>query len=235
MVNIAVAVFLGMLLWPTLKASRRCAVGTIALVSVFVANPSFEYMINRAWTDLLALPFLLASAVVWKKHPVASALLLGAALSTKEYFIVFLPVLLLVAYPDRWKRLAYAAAVVIATYLPFALWDPVVLIPRAIKLVDTDRPDSLGLVGYGLSIPVWLSLAATIVVAVYVARRVDALPTMFVAFGAVLSVIFVTGVQAFVNYWVAVTGVVLIGLWLWLRQLDESETVTAADRRGAVA
>jgi uncharacterized membrane protein len=177
--------------------------------------PQLGIIIHGAWTDLIALPFLLGAALLWKKYPISSAVLLGLALSTKPYFLPVLPLLLLWPYGHRFKRLATVGVVVIATYVPFLILD----VPSIVKSLTVGdvvtagvRPDSLGLAGLGINGPRWMSAALALVAAVMLARRGGSTERFFIAMAAVLSVVFVTGFQVFLNYWFLIVGLSIIGL-----------------------
>ncbi len=222
---IAVAAFLLLVISPWTSMSSEVAASRSAIALAFVAMPQLGVMIWGAWTDLIALPILLGAALLWKRHPILSAGLLGLALSTKPYFLPVLPLLLLWPSGPRIKRLVTVGAVVVATYLPFLLLDA----PSVLKTFRLDdlanleyRPDSMGLAGLGINVPRYMSAALSLGAGVVLARRGGPTERFFIAMAAVLAVAFLTAVQVFINYWFLVAGLLIIALAVTLEDAEAS-------------
>ncbi|MCZ7533607.1 MAG: hypothetical protein M5U23_09400 [Acidimicrobiia bacterium] len=217
---VAAACFVTLIVSPWSKMDTEAASARIALALVFVAMPPLGVMISGGWTDLLALPLFLGAAMLWKTRWLASALLLGLALSTKSYFVLALPVLLLWPDKGRWRRIWVIGAAVFTTYLPFLILDaPSILSTINGKTFEAPyRPDSLGLAGMGLNVPRWLSYSLAVITGILVGRRGGAVYRFFIGLSAVFAVVFVTGFQAFINYWVLVVGLILIALVISISQ-----------------
>ena len=137
-----------------------------------------------------------------------TAVLLGLAVASKQYFILLAPVLLLWDDEDRWRRVWIVGAVTLATMLPFAVADPQAFWDAAIAPAfgHDVRPDSLNLIAFGFSPPPWLAAVAATAVAVPLARRGGDGAEFGVAAAAVLGVAFLFGYQAFSNYWLLIFG-----------------------------
>jgi hypothetical protein len=210
----AVGAFVVLLVSPWTHLSQPVAGARVALALLVVSQPFLGFVINRAWTDLIALPLLLGSGMLWRRHPYASSLLLGLALSTKPYFVLALPLLLL--WPDafRWRRVGVTGGVIAATYLPFFLADPTSIV-RTLQLGAAGgpyRPDSLGLAGLGIEVPTVVSLGVAIGLGIWIGRRAGKPERFFVGLALVLAVAFLTGYQSFINYWFLVAGLVVVAI-----------------------
>jgi hypothetical protein len=230
--TIAIAAFVALLLAPWSQLSTPVGAVRAGVALAFVAMPELWIIIWGAWTDLIALPFLLGAAYLWKRHPLASAVLLGLALSTKPYFLPVLPLLLLWPSGPRIKRLVVVGGVVIATYLPFLLLDaPSVLKTfRLEDLVDSPyRPDSIGLAGLGINVPRFLSAAVALTAGVILGRRGGRTERFFMAMAAVLSVAFLTAVQVFINYWFLIAGLLIIALAVMYEDADVQDDEESDD------
>jgi hypothetical protein len=212
---IAVSLFVALLVSPWSKMTTWEGAARIAIALMFVSLPYLGVIIWGAWTDLIALPLLLGAALLWRRYPIASAVLLGLALSTKPYFLAVLPLLLLWPSSRRWKRLFTVGAVVIATYVPFLLLD----VPSVIRSLGVGtyaatpfRPDSVGLAGLSVQVPRALSGAMLLATGVILGRRGGSADRFFLAMAAVMAVAFLTSLHAFPNYWILVVGLLVIAL-----------------------
>jgi uncharacterized membrane protein len=86
---------------------------------------------------------------------VLSAVLLGLALRSKQYFILALPVLLAWNDSFRWGRLWIASGVAVLTVLPGVVLGPLAFWQAVIAGISQAeaRPDSSGLTGLGIDTP----------------------------------------------------------------------------------
>ncbi len=211
---LAAAVFVLLLCAPWAQISDTQRGMRFALALLFTSLPLLGPFIRAGFTDLLALPLILGSAMLWRRHTVAASVLLGLALSTKPYFAIALPLLLLWRDGDRWKRTMVVGLTAFATYVPFLMWDA----EAVLMTISTDqvalpyRPDSLGLAGLGVNVPRWLSYLLAGSLAVVVALRGGPAHRFFAGLAAVLSVVFLTGFQAFINYWALVAGLAIVAI-----------------------
>lgn len=181
-------------------------------IVLLLAHPMVGHVVSRGWTDLLALPFLAGSLMIWRTRPVLSAILLGLAFSTKQYFVVALPLLVLHTDSERVRRAWTVIAIAIAVHLPIVLVAPGSLSVLFDHLGLPARPDSLALVGLGIDVPGVVGLLAILAVSLLLSRSLPS-PTQFViSLAAVLAVVFLMGSQAFINYWLAVYGIVILGI-----------------------
>ena len=186
--------------------TRRQAGALIALGLAIVVQPWLGTILWFGWTDPITLPLLLGAGLLWRRHPALSAVLLGLAFGTKQYFVLALPLLLAWSDAYRWKRTVIASGVAVLTLLPAVLLDPVAFWNATIALSFTapGRLDSSSLAGVGLDLPFWVVIALSVGVAVWMGRAGGSSGRFQLALAATLSVAFLFGFQAFMNYWYAV-------------------------------
>lgn len=209
----AYALFVVVLLQPWRKRTWEAVLLSTATALMFVALPYLDLVAYIGWTDPIALPFLVVAIRYWNRGPVMAAVALGLALSTKQYFIVVAPVLLLVNDSRRWQRVIIAGATVLATYLPFlSLGTSVIFNPLEQIGGQTYRPDSLGLPNLKVNVPRLISMIAGFIVAGLAGFRGGSAARIALGMCAALSVLFVTGSQLFINYWVVVAGLIVVAL-----------------------
>ncbi len=198
--------------WETM--TRRQGAALIALGLAIVLQPWLGTIIHFGWTDPVSLPLLLAAGLLWRRHPMLSAVLFGLAFGTKQYFVLALPLLLAWNDTYRWKRTLIAGGVAALTLLPAVLINPVAFWDATIAgtLNAPIRLDSSGLAGLGLQLPFWLVVALAIGVAVWMGRTGGSSSRFLLAIAATLSIAFVTGFQAFMNYWYLVGAVAIFSV-----------------------
>lgn len=208
---------------PWQRLSPQVGAMRLALALLFASIPPLGYMIWGAWTDMLALPFLLVGALQWKRRPVLASVMLGVAFSTKPYFVVALPLLLLWSDDFKWKRVGIIGSVVAATYIPFIIADLESILGTIGRgLPKVYRTDSAGLSALGLRIPNWMSYVLTLLVGIGMGVRGGRPYRFMMALAATLAVVFLTGAQVFLNYWLLVVGLVVIALVALVDDRDES-------------
>lgn len=220
---VSAVAWLGVLTVVSGMALRRGRAGdaAFALLIVLAATPAWPIVVFVAWTEPLSLALLFAAISLWRRKWFWSAVLLGLALASKQYFILLLPPLALMKVDHRMRRLGVAAATAFIAWMPplvFGAGD--YLTATVTNLLDIGfRPDSQSLSGlaaaYGadLMIPrfIWLAMIGAVgVVAGYQVRsRVD----VALGFAFTLGFAFWTGL-AFPNYWFLVMGITAVGMLL---------------------
>lgn len=211
---IAVAAAVLLVAAPWLRVPRPQASVRLGAALLLAAGPAFGVVTYFAWVEPLALPFLVVAGRFWRSRPVVSAIALGLALATKQYFVLAPPLLLLRPDEFRWRRVAIVAGTVLATALPFLIWDPGALWDAvvALHLGSLPRPDSVNLVHLGIEVPRWLVVGVPIGLGVWFGRRGGEGYRFMLALAAVLGALFLLGVQAFQNYWYLVASMALIAL-----------------------
>ena len=184
----------------------------LVLAAAFAAQPGWLTIVAQAFTEPVSLALLAGAVVAWRR-PAASAVLLGLALASKQYFIVLLPLVLLIPDRHRCRRAVTALSVVFASLLPVLLdlggfWSSAV----EFHLTRPPRPDSLNLTGFGIEVPTVLLVAISLAVAVFLARGARTAAGFTAAAAATLSVFFLGTGQAFLNYWFLVAGLAVVAV-----------------------
>lgn len=195
--------------WLAVHAIRRDERSQFALAVLLIAvtAPVWPVIWFAGWIEPLSVVLLLAALLLWRDRPVASAILLGLMLATKQYF-VFLAPLVLMHGAQRMRRATITLATVAMTVVPFALADPSAYFQATIgNLLDIGfRPDTQSVsgltheLGLTFELPNALWVAAGIGFIALIARKSET-PGDFAAYVALgLGFAFVIG-QAFPNYW----------------------------------
>lgn len=170
-----------------------------------------------SWTEPLSIGLLLLTAIWWRKKPMWSAIALGLAIASKQYFIFLAPLLLLQKGEPRMKRLFVSFGVALTTVLVGFVPDPNSYVTATIlNLSDIGfRPDSQSLSGLlaanGIEIylpaPIWVVLG--LILALFVSRGSRSAADFVGRSALILGLVFYFG-QAFMNYWFLVAAFLAI-------------------------
>lgn len=195
-----------------LQKSSRSAIGTGAFV-LMASYPAWSVIWYAGWTEPLSLLLFLMTATQWRRHPVLSAVFLGLALASKQYFVFLAPLVLILRDEDAPRRASVAIGTIVATLLP-----PLVVDARAfveatlLNLAEIEfRPDSqsltgvLAITGVEFVLPRWTWFLTGMAVSVGVARLARSRSEFLAGAGAVMAFAFLAGL-AFPNYWFLVAG-----------------------------
>lgn len=200
---IAIAVTVLLLIRPWATMTRAQAGAAVAIGLALVTQPVLSHIVNRGWTEPIAVPMLLGVGLLFRRYPLASAVLLGLTLGLKQYWIVALPLLFIWKDGYRWKRVLIAGCTAALSLLPAfllnpgAAWDSIV-----VDLMEVPaRVDSIGIAGLGWVLPMWLIVAASTGAAWWMGRSGGPAPRFQLGLLATLAVAFLLGSQAFLNYW----------------------------------
>lgn len=197
---------------------RRPAAVLLVLLAM---APGSLALLRNSWTEPVILAGLVGAVALWRTRPVASAVLLGVALASKQYLVPAGAALLVAPLPDRWRRVVTAggaaAAVLTAGFLLGSGYLEAVV---GFHLEQPARPDSANLFGLVARLterptawPGWAGPAAGVVAGVVLGRRAHGPADLMWAFAGSLTATFLFAGQAFPNYWLLVLGlVVLAGL-----------------------
>lgn len=207
--------FLGFMAWGAFGKARPNRNVAAGLFVVLATAPVWPVVWFASWTEPLSLALLVAAAVLWRSKPVPSAVLLGLALASKQYFVFLAPLVLLHKSDRSLQRSLVALGTAAMTIVPALLVDPSAYVMATIgNLTDIGfRPDTQSISGllarFGVEVilPIWLWALLGLVVATVVARLVTTPGEFITGAALILAVVFVTG-QAFPNYWFLVMGLV---------------------------
>lgn len=226
-----------------LRRTRRDAALALAAAGVFLAQAAWIGIVYESWTEAVTLPFLLAAGRWWERRPVVAGILFGLGLATKQYFVLALPLLLVGGDRAARRRSLAALAAAAAVTVPWVVAAPGAFVEATVvhHLTRTPRPDALTLAGAGVVLPGWVAVAAALLVAVVLARRVRSGGDLLMAIAAVLAVFTLLAVRGFANTWWLVAALALATL-LWSPVVTspgdppggEVEGVTAGDHGGVV-
>jgi hypothetical protein len=155
---LAIAAAMALALWligRSLDTPGRGSHLDAAATALFGANPINYLIVFTGWTEAIALPFLVLAAGLWRKNWVASAIALGIAVSTKQYFLLALPLLAVIPDKLRWKRTAVVVGAAAATFVPFLFWDARGLVDGVVMhhITRAPRLDAATLGGIGINLP----------------------------------------------------------------------------------
>lgn len=212
-------VVIGALAWRSLRRDRADA--AFAGFLIVASTPIWLVTLYTAWTEPLQIALFAAAMWLWRRHVVWSAVLLGLALASKQYFIVLLPLLLLMKVERRVTRLAVAGLVALVAWAPPLLVDASNYLDATVRtpLSFGFRPDTLSLpglmaaMGIDFSMPHWLWLGMVAVIGVVAGRMIRSRTDLTAGAALVLGVSFWTGL-AFANYWFLIMGLSVAALWL---------------------
>ncbi|WP_257453870.1 hypothetical protein [Archangium lipolyticum] len=186
------------------------------LVACLVFHPRGLFTLEQAWGEPLALPFLGAFVYfLGEGRRTAAAVALGLLCATKQHFVLYLPLALLLPGPV-WRHVAVAVGTAAATFVPFLAWTPGGLWRDLVvhHLTNPFRPDSLSLTAWflhrGQSLPGWLGFAGALGIWALALRHRRRGPEVLLLGSALaFGVFFFLGRQAFCNYYYQVGATVL--------------------------
>lgn len=224
-VRLAAALALGATML-TLHRLRGTAPAALVLLL-----PGILWVLANGWVEPVAVLLLALTVVSFVRGDRSAPVWLGLLLVSKQYFVVVLPLLLLLRRPgaegkDVWRPLAAAVGVGALTLLPFAVWDFHGLWRSLVQFqfLQPYRAGSNSLLVWVVNRTGWppaaaygvLPLAAGFVVAGILAWRAPRHPAAFSAGVAVtLTVVITLSKQAFSNYWFLVAGALMTAALTW--------------------
>ena len=175
----------------------------LSFVALILVNPMNPVIVVLGWTEAISFPFLVAAAVFWTKRPVLSAVTLGLALSTKQYFLVVVPLLFFLPGPGRLRRVSTAVGTAALTFVPFLIWDARGLFRGVVThhLSRRPRPDSASLAGLEIHVPTAVGVGLALLVGILVVRRSKGGGWALLAISTALAVFAMLSVRSFRNSW----------------------------------
>lgn len=218
--------WLGLLAWMAWRAWKTDPVSNTAYSMLLLLAGLAVWPVSwfASWTEPLSVALFLLVAVWWRRRPVLSALALGLAIASKQYFIFLAPLLLLHRDDSKRMRLMVAFGIASLTILTGIALDPRAYVDATIwNLSEIGfRPDTQSLSGMLASsgIEFYLSPVTWVVTGLLISAIVaigsNTASDLIARSGLALGLIFFFG-QAFPNYWLlvlalfAVASVVSVG------------------------
>lgn len=186
-------------------------------IVLVLTSGALPLMLWSGWTEMLSVAVLTASIALWRRE-VLSAVLLGTALATKQYLVVFAPLLF-----SKWWRVpplrrfapvAVGGALAVSGFALGAGYLEAIVGVYGDFPPRTDSASLFGLasaVGLDVTVPVWLGpvLGGGWAVRAALIGHVRDLSSVLVEGAKALSLLFLFGTQAHSNYWYLV-GVLLL-------------------------
>lgn len=211
---IAIALTVLLIVRPWARLTRAQAGAAVALGLAIVSQPVLGLILRKSWTEPIALPLLMGVGLLWRKHPMGAAVLLGLTLGLKQYWILALPLLLIWNDGYRWKRFWIAGGVASITLLPAFVAEPAAAWnAMVVTLMEVPpRVDSIGFAGIGWELPLWLIVVAGVVAAWWMGKQGGPGPRFLLGLLGTLSVAFLLGSQAFVNYWFLIASAAIVAV-----------------------
>jgi uncharacterized membrane protein len=210
---LAVVGWLGWVAW-----KEETGADTNYAMFLLVAGVSvWPVVLFGSWTEPLSVALFVLAAILWRRRPVPSAVLLGLAIASKQYFIFLAPLLVVHRDESKWMRLGMASALGLLTILIGLVPDPSAYVTATITNLSEIgfRPDTQSLPGllasYGIEFflgPIaWIGVG--LIMTSIVARGSET-PSEFLARAALaLGLAFFIG-SAFINYWFLVLAVAAV-------------------------
>lgn len=215
--SVAWLAVLGWMGWRARRAGRHgdTAYAMFILLAGLAVWPVVWF---ASWTEPLSVALFLLSALLWRRRPALSAVALGVALASKQYFLFLAPLLLLHKDESKSMRLSVSLGVAAATILIGLVPDSEAFVTATLfNLTDIGfRPDSQslsGLLAFGgidffLSPVVWITVGLALVA--MVGLRSATVSDLIGRAGLAMGLVFIIG-QAFPNYWFLVLALIAIG------------------------
>jgi hypothetical protein len=177
------------------------------LISFLLLSPLTLAVENRCWTEPLVLMTLSATIYAMLKKRWWLPITLGVFLATKQYNVLALPLIGYFIQPFRWKaysKLTFLSlAVVVATILPFLLWDAHGLW-HDLVLFHLSQPFRQDAISFAVLFPVVAKIGPLLLLAFFAwaLRGPQRNRAIFAAaYGVAVLLFFATSKQAFANYY----------------------------------
>ena len=205
---------------PGEKGARLCQL----LPLTFLFLPRSLFVIEQSWTEPLVVVSMagFALAVESGRWPALTGGLLGLWLSSKQYTVLAIPMVLKLR---RWRPATWicAVAVGLALVLPFAIWDFRAMMENVLYffLKSDARADALSLYGFAVALGApssagWIGAVVACLwiggVAWFTWKMPRNLAGMLFAAAGMWILFFLLGKQAFMNYFYLVAFTLLLAV-----------------------
>ncbi len=185
----------------------RSALWADLVAALFLFHPRGLLVLEKAWTEPLAVPFLGGFVLLaLARRPIAASVCLGFLCASKQHLALYLPFLALtpgIGLPG----VLVAGVVAFATLAPFLIHEPLDLYRAAFGSIarGTLRSDALGIPAelqqVGILVPPWVGFAAALVPMAWLRRVPREVGPLLLGSCLVYGLFYVLGRQAFCNYY----------------------------------
>jgi hypothetical protein len=207
------------LLWRVARKSSlhspRGAAWSDLLAALLLFHPRGPFVLEQAWTEPIALPFLGGVVLaIASGRPILASVLLGLLCATKQHLALY--VLFLAFVPGIGLRgVVLAGLTALGTILPFVLRDPRDFYWAVLGRHSAGwfREDSLSvpavLYHLGIKIPAWVGFLAAMAPVPMIGRYPRNVTSLLLASCVAFGLFYLFGRQAFCNYYYLLDATVL--------------------------
>ncbi|HRH93949.1 MAG TPA: hypothetical protein PKV72_05465 [Candidatus Peribacteria bacterium] len=183
---------------------------------LWLLHPQGLLFIGQSWTEpLIIAGFALTALAQLRKNAWLTAVSHGFTMSLKQYLVITVPLLLVLE--RRWKLLALSAVAAIVTAVPFLMWNAGAVWGSMFAVIVPLRDDSLSLsallLTFGIRMQTWMTVcigAGAALALTWLLRKADPLHAYLAVAGVSLFTMFLFGTQGFLNYYLLVSGILLL-------------------------
>jgi hypothetical protein len=188
-------------------ASPRRRAWADMLMACCLFHPRATFVLEQAWTEPLAIPFLGGFVLlVLAKRPMLASISLGLLVAMKQHMFLYAPFLALVPGVGL-AGFVFAGAAALATMVPFAIRTPYGFYRGVFGMVlhNPFRPDALTipaeLARIGIIVPTWVGFLAALVPFAWLRRFPRQLAPLLLASCVCFGLFYLLGRQGFCNYY----------------------------------
>ena len=199
-------------------ASPRRQAWADLIAAAFLFHPRGPFVLEQAWTEPLAIPFLGGFVLfVLAGRPLLASVSLGFFCAMKQHLVFYVPFLAL-APGVGLAGVAIAGAVALGTIAPFAIRSPHGFYRGAFAMLvhNPFRTDALNvpaeLARVGVVTPTWVGFLAGLVPMAWLPRVPRKLAPLLLASSVAFTLFYLLGRQAFCNYYYLLDATVLFAL-----------------------
>jgi hypothetical protein len=190
------------------------------VTAAFLFMPRSLFVLENGWTEPLMAAALggVALALATARGPLLTGCLMGVWLTSKQYVVLAIPLLIRLrrASVNAWL---WAAVAGIALTLPFLLWDFRALVDKTLLFFfeSPGRADSLSVYGAmarsGIELPAWASLGIWLLGVGWLTWKMPrSLAGWLFSMATSWLIFFLVGKQAFINYYYFISFTLLLAV-----------------------
>jgi hypothetical protein len=190
------------------------------VTAAFLFLPRSLFVLENGWVEPLTAAALggLALALATARGPVLTGCLMGVWLTSKQYVVLAVPLLIRLrrASVNAWL---WAAVAGIALTLPFILWDFGALVNKTLVFFveSPGRADSLSVYGAmarsGVELPAWVSVGIWLLAVAWLTWKMPrSLGGWLFSMATSWLIFFLVGKQAFINYYYFISFTLLLAV-----------------------